>query len=386
MTSKQALLLQLTEALLRIPSVTPQDAGCQTVLADRLTALGFTVHSLPHQETANFWAIRGSTRPVFVFAGHTDVVTTGAIEQWNTPPFEPTIENDRLYGRGAADMKGSLAAMIIATEQYLTRYPQSPGSIGFLITSAEEGPSEQGTPVVLEYLAKIGQAMDYCLVGEPSSHHQLGDTIKNGRRGSLSGRLTILGKQGHIAYPELADNPIHRAFSALDTLCKISWDEGNADFSPTQFQISNIHGGTGAGNVIPAELVVSFNFRYCPETTYQQLQERVIRLLQEYELRYQLDWVHYGTPYFTQPGRLIEATAAAITQHCHITPQLSTYGGTSDGRYIAHYCPQVIEFGPCNQTIHQVNEYIDVNDLYQLADIYENILVRIFGMHTEAEP
>lgn len=370
-------VIALTSELMRLPSITPEDAGCQAVLKARLAPLGFVITDLPHQATQNFWAMRGNAKPVFVFAGHTDVVACGNIAQWKSPPFEPTLLEGRLYGRGVADMKGSVAAMVIATERFIAKHPNHAGAIAFLITSAEEGPSDQGTPVVLDYLTQIGQTMDYCLVGEPSSHDCLGDLIKNGRRGSLSGELTILGKQGHIAYPELADNPIHRALAALDALCQTSWDQGFDNFSPTSFQISNINGGTGSTNVTPGSLHVLFNFRYSPAVTHQQLQARFTALLADFGLQYTLTWTHWGFPYLTEGGGLIDATRAAIERHCGVVPQLSTHGGTSDGRYIAKYCPQVIEFGPTNRTIHQVNECVTVKELITLIDVYQTILEQL---------
>lgn len=369
--------LKLTKELMAIDSITPQDKGCQRILKNRLQNLGFHIQDIPYEDTDNFWAIRGAAEPVLVFAGHTDVVATGPEEQWHTPPFVPTEKNAYLYGRGAADMKGSVAAMIVACENFIAKYQQYHGSIAFLITSAEEGPSHQGTPQVLKYLKEQEQPLTWCVVGEPTSKHELGDMIKNGRRGSLTGNLRIIGRQGHIAYPHLADNPIPKAMAALNELYRQVWDMGNEFFQPTSFQISNIESGTGQGNVIPGELHCLFNFRYCTEVTAEELQRRVNVILDRHQLRYELEWTHFGKPYLTQEGPLINACRQSIAKHCEASPELSTSGGTSDGRYIAQFCPEVIELGPSNKTIHQVNECVNIADLDTLTDIYEDIMIQL---------
>jgi succinyl-diaminopimelate desuccinylase len=367
-------VLELTKSLIRSPSISPIDAGCQQLLASLLTHAGFKIHSLPHQQAHNLWATHGSGHPLFVFAGHTDVVPVGKESEWATPPFEPTIIDNKLYGRGAADMKGSLAAMVIAAIEFVQQCPQHNGTIALLITSAEEGPSELGTPIVLNYLHQQGIIIDYCVVGEPTCDKQFGDTIKNGRRGSLTGQLVLHGKQGHIAYPHLAHNPIHSFAPILAKLVAMQWDNGNDFFAPTSFQLSNVHAGTGAGNVIPGELTALFNFRYSPEVTATQLQTQVEALVQQHHADYQLQWTHYGEPFLTEPGKLTQAMTIAIQEHCQLTPTLSTSGGTSDARYIAKTGAQVIEFGPINATIHQVNEHVVVDELEKLRKIYSSVL------------
>ncbi len=369
--------LELAIDLISRASVTPNDAGCQALIAERLEKLGFTIEHLRFGEVDNLWARHGTTAPLFVFAGHTDVVPTGRIENWQFPPFEPTIDNGLLYGRGAADMKGSIAAMLTACERFITENPQHKGSIAFLITSDEEGPGIDGTVKVIEHLESKGEKIDWCLVGEPSSTDRLGDVVKNGRRGSLIGSLTIKGLQGHIAYPHFAENPIHKAAPILKILCETEWDQGNDFFPATSFQISNINAGTGAENVIPGELEILFNFRYNTEVTHTQLQQQVTKLLNEYGLKYNLAWRHSGLPFLTQPGELVAATVESIKNVCGYEATLSTAGGTSDGRFIAPTGAQVIEVGPLNNTIHKVNECVSVEDLDKLSEIYQAIIKQL---------
>lgn len=370
--------LDLALQLIRRPSVTPNDAECQQLLADRLQAIGFKNEALRFDNVDNLWARRGECAPLFVFAGHTDVVPAGDIGAWKFPPFEPVVTADGvLYGRGAADMKGSIAAMITATERFVQRYPQHHGSIGFLITSDEEGVAINGTVKVVEHLQARQEKIDWCLVGEPSSTAKLGDVVKNGRRGSLTGHLTVLGVQGHVAYPHLADNPIHRFAPVMQALCATQWDAGNAFFPPTTFQISNIQAGTGSSNVIPNHLKVMFNFRYSTESTHKQLKQRVHALLDEHGVRYELRWEHSGFPFLTATGDLLTATQQAIQSVCGYETELSTAGGTSDGRFIAPTGAQVLELGPNNTTIHKVNECVAVEDLDKLSAVYEEMLVRL---------
>lgn len=371
-------VLTLLEELIRLPSITPNDANCQELIAARLKSLGFTIEYLPFGQVNNLWARHGDQEPLFVFAGHTDVVPPGPLENWHAPPFEPTIKEGFLYGRGTADMKGSIAAMLIACEQFLLKYPNYNGSIAFLITSDEEGPAIDGTQKVVDYLKNKGEKITWCVVGEPSSEKQLGDTIKIGRRGSLNGKLTIHGKQGHIAYPHLAQNPIHLCLPALTALCKEVWDAGHAQFPATVFQISNICAGTGVTNVIPGSLEVLFNFRYSPAVTANLLQERVTTILQEHGLHYDLTWSCSGAPFLTPSGSLLQATKTAIQKITGITPKLSTDGGTSDGRFIAPLGCQLLELGPCNATIHQTNERICLTELTQLMHVYETLLTELF--------
>jgi len=372
--SQHSAVLALTQALIERPSVTPHDEGCQQLMAERLAALGFQIESMFFEDTLNLWARRGQGKPLFCFAGHTDVVPTGPLDKWDSPPFEPSIRDGFLYGRGAADMKGSLAAMIVATERFLQQNPTLTGDIAFLITSDEEGPFINGTKRVIETLEARQEKISWCLVGEPSSTNQVGDVIKNGRRGSLTGYLTIKGVQGHVAYPHLVDNPIHKAAPALATLSQEVWDEGNAYFPATSFQISNISAGTGATNVVPGELTLTFNFRYSTEVTAEQLQQRVQAILQHHQLDYQLDWVLNGLPFLTDRGPLVEAAVAAVQKVQGFTTSLETSGGTSDGRFIAPTGAQVVELGPCNGTIHKINEHVRVADLDLLADMYEAML------------
>ena len=370
-------VFDLTCELIRRSSVTPEDAGCQQLMAQRLEAIGFHCEHLRFGEVDNLWAECGSEGPLFVFAGHTDVVPPGPEEAWRSPPFEPTSSGDTLTGRGAADMKACLAAMIVACENFHARHPDSTGRIGFLITSDEEGPAVNGTVKVMEWLAERNINIDWCLVGEPSSTAQLGDVIKNGRRGSLNGTLTVKGTQGHIAYPHLADNPIHRALPALTELAAEHWDNGNEYFPPTSFQISNIGGGTGAENVIPGELNLRFNFRYSTEVTEELLRERTEEILDRHELSYDLDWRLSGKPFLTPRGELVNAALESIRECLAIESELSTGGGTSDGRFIAPAGAQVLELGHINATIHQVNEEVSITDLPRLAEVYERILEKL---------
>ena len=368
--------LELAMELIRRRSITPEDAGCQNLLAERLERLGFRVERLRFGEVDNLWARLGDDAPLFAFAGHTDVVPPGPVERWQSPPFEPTLQDGCLYGRGAADMKGSIAAMVTACERFLAT-SRPAGSIAFLITSDEEGPAVDGTVKVVEHLEKRDEKIDWCLVGEPTCAERLGDTLKNGRRGSLGGRLRVFGKQGHIAYPHLAQNPVHAALPALAELCATEWDRGNAFFPPTSFQISNIHAGTGATNVIPGELEVSFNFRFSTEVTDTELRRRVESILEAGGFDYDLEWTLSGQPFLTPAGRLVDAARAAVGEVTGLEPQLSTSGGTSDGRFIAPTGAEVVELGPLNATIHQIDERVGVQELEQLSAIYERILDRL---------
>lgn len=370
-------ILELTKALINKKSVTPEDAGCQELMADILQPLGFEIETLNFADTQNIWARKGSQEPLFCFAGHTDVVPSGPIEQWRTPPFEATEKDGYVYGRGAADMKGSLAAMLVATENFLQQHPDHQGSIAFLITSDEEGPFINGTTKVIDTLEARNEKITWCLVGEPSSTAEIGDVVKNGRRGSLTGDMRVKGIQGHVAYPHLAKNPIHESALALAELANTYWDKGNASFPPTSFQISNINGGTGAGNVIPGELDISFNFRFSTEVTDQQLIERVTKVLDAHRLDYEINWTFNGQPFLTDSGALVAATQEAIKHCTGRDTLLSTAGGTSDGRFIAPTGAQVIELGPVNATIHKVNESVNIADLSSLADIYQDILKRL---------
>ena len=369
--------VELAKQLIARRSVTPDDAGCQEIMIARLQALGFTVDKLPFGEVTNFWARRGTDNPIYAFAGHTDVVPTGPEKQWQHPPFEPTIKDGYLYGRGASDMKGSLAAMITACERFIKDNPNHKGSIAFLITSDEEGPSVDGTVKVVQWLESRGDKMQGCVVGEPTSVQTVGDMVKNGRRGSLGGTLIIRGIQGHVAYPHLAANPIHLFAPALTELCQTQWDNGNEFFPATSFQVSNINGGTGATNVIPGELEVIFNFRYSTAVTHEELQQRVRQILDRHGLNYDLQWNLSGLPFLTPRGELIDATVAAIQEVTGLTTQLSTTGGTSDGRFIAPTGAQVIELGPSNATIHKIDECVKTEDLDKLSLMYENILQRL---------
>lgn len=366
--------IQLATDLINIDSVTPNDKGCQLLMTKRLESIGFKIEHLPFGDVDNFWAKRGDAKPLFVFAGHTDVVPSGPKEQWHTPPFETTITDGVLYGRGAADMKGSLAAMVTACERFIGNHPEHKGAIGFLITSDEEGPAIDGTIKVIEYLANKNEQIDMCLVGEPSCTDHLGDTIKNGRRGSLGAKLTVHGIQGHVAYPHLAKNPIHQIAPALSELTAIEWDQGNDFFPPTSFQISNINSGTGATNVIPGEVEVLFNFRFSTELSQEKIASRVEALLNKHGFEYKIEWILSGQPFLTSKGELVDAAQKSITEISGIKTKLSTAGGTSDGRFIAPTGAQVIELGPLNATIHKVNECVATKDLDNLSLIYEKIL------------
>jgi succinyl-diaminopimelate desuccinylase len=371
--------LELARQLIARPSVTPKDEGCQELMIERLKPLGFEIHRLRFGEVDNLWARRGTAAPLMVFAGHTDVVPTGPREKWTSDPFAPTVRDGFLYGRGAADMKGSLAAFITAIETFVAQHPDHKGSIALLITSDEEGPSVDGTVKVVEWLAARGEKIDYCLVGEPSCVQTLGDTIKNGRRGSLNGRLVVLGKQGHVAYPHLVQNPIHLLAPALQELIATEWDRGNEFFPPTSFQISNIHSGTGAENVVPGTLELSFNFRYSTVHTAESLKALVGGILDRHGLRYTLDWQLSGMPFLTTPGALVEAVRVAIREQAGLETVLSTTGGTSDGRFIAPTGAQVVELGPLNASIHQIDECVRVEDLAALARIYARTLSRLLA-------
>lgn len=370
--------LELTIDLISRDSVTPEDKGCQQLLADRLSAIGFEIEHLRFGDTDNLWARRGQSGPLFAFAGHTDVVPTGPVEKWSSDPFKPEIRDGLLYGRGAADMKGSIAAFVTACERFVAENPDHNGSIAFLITSDEEGPATDGTVKVVETLEARNEKIDWCLVGEPSSTNKVGDIVKNGRRGSLNGRLTIKGKQGHIAYPHLANNPIHLTVPALTELCSIEWDQGNEDFPPTSFQISNINAGTGVTNIIPGTTDVIFNFRYSTEVTHDELQSGVEAILEKHGLEYDLKWELSGKPFRTASGALVDAVKTAIKSTTGYNTELSTSGGTSDGRFIAPTGAQVVELGPLNDTIHQINECVATEDLDTLSEIYEKVLSHLF--------
>ena len=369
--------LELAKELIRRPSVTPDDCGCQQLIAERLEQAGFINEHLRFGEVDNLWARRGTQAPLFVFAGHTDVVPPGPAEQWDSDPFMPEIRDGYLFGRGAADMKGSIAAMIIACEKFVTEHPDHRGSIAFLITSDEEGPSIDGTIKVIDHLVRRGDKIDWCLVGEPSSVNRTGDTIKNGRRGSLNGKLRIQGQQGHVAYPHLADNPIHRAAPALAELAGIEWDSGNEFFPPTTFQISNITGGTGAENVIPGVLDIQFNLRFSTESSEDSLKSQVNEILARHGLKYEIDWRLSGQPFLTPAGELVDASREAIRSIAGIETELSTSGGTSDGRFIAPTGAQVVELGPVNATIHQINECVKAEELDTLSTVYGDILTKL---------
>jgi succinyl-diaminopimelate desuccinylase len=366
--------LELTRNLMARRSVTPADEGCQEIMMTRLAAAGFRVEPLRYGSVENFWAKRGNGGPVFCFAGHTDVVPTGPLEEWKTDPFVPSVRDGRLYGRGAADMKSGLAAMVTASEQFVAAHPGHKGSIAFLITSDEEGPSVDGTKRVVETLAARKERIDWCVVGEPSSENRIGDTIKVGRRGSFSGRLTVHGVQGHVAYPQLAENPVHTLAPALAELTSHVWDEGTEHFQPTTFQVSNLNAGTGAPNVIPGELKARFNLRYSPVQTQERLKETVEGILRKHGVRYTIEWYVSGEPFYTAPGTLSDAVGTAIQQVTGTRPKLSTGGGTSDGRFIAPLGAQVVELGVVNATIHKVNESVRVEEIDQLHQMYFNVL------------
>ncbi|MBD1556020.1 succinyl-diaminopimelate desuccinylase [Vibrio sp. S9_S30] len=372
-------VLALAKDLISRPSVTPLDEGCQELMINRLKALGFDIEIMVFEDTTNFWARRGTQAPLFAFAGHTDVVPAGPLEQWHTPPFEPTVIDGHLHGRGAADMKGSLACMVVAVERFIAANPDHKGSIAFLITSDEEGPFINGTTRVVDTLVERNEIIDMCIVGEPSSTLHVGDVVKNGRRGSITGDLVVKGTQGHVAYPHLANNPVHHALPALAELASTKWDDGNEYFPPTSFQIPNLHSGTGASNVIPGEFNVQFNFRFSTELTDEEIKRRVHSTLDSYGLDYDLNWTLSGHPFLTDTGELKDAIVKAVERVNHKKPELLTTGGTSDGRFIATMGAQVIELGPVNATIHKVNECVSIADLELLTDMYEATLEELLA-------
>ncbi|MBY4839358.1 succinyl-diaminopimelate desuccinylase [Pantoea sp. DY-5] len=371
-------VIELAQQLIRRPSLSPDDAGCQALLIARLEAIGFTVEPMHIGDTLNFWATRGQGETL-AFAGHTDVVPPGDANRWISPPFEPSIRDGMLFGRGAADMKGSLAAMVVAAERFVAANPQHKGRLAFLITSDEEASAVNGTVKVVERLMARNERMDYCLVGEPSSTEIVGDVVKNGRRGSMTANLTIHGVQGHVAYPHLADNPVHRAMPALNELVKTVWDEGNEFFPPTSMQIANVQAGTGSNNVIPGEFFVQFNFRFSTQLTDQMIKDRVAELLDRHQLRYTLEWNVSGQPFLTSRGKLVDAVVNAVAHYNEIKPQLLTTGGTSDGRFIARMGAQVVELGPVNATIHKINECVKASDLQMLSRMYQRIMEQLIA-------
>ncbi|XOD69864.1 MAG: succinyl-diaminopimelate desuccinylase [Sodalis sp. (in: enterobacteria)] len=369
-------ILELTQKLLKRPSLSPDDAGCQEIIIARLQALGFKIEKMPFGDTLNFWAWRGKGRTL-AFAGHTDVVPIGDLQDWHNPPFEPTLRGGMIYGRGAADMKGSLAAMIIAAERFVAQHQYHQGRLAFLITSDEEADAQNGTVKVVDALIARHERLDYCLVGEPSSDHRVGDIIKNGRRGSLTANLIIQGIQGHVAYTNLVENPVHKALDMLKKLVETQWDDGNDFFPPTTMQITNIHAGTGSKNVVPGKLEVQFNFRFNTEQTDILIKRQVEELIQHHGLRYRIDWLLSGQPFLTSRGKLIEATIRAVKHYQAMTPRLETSGGTSDGRFIARLSSQVLELGPVNTTIHKVNECVKIADLQLLSQIFYHIMEQL---------
>mgnify|MGYP003476952445 FL=1 len=371
--------LELVRQIIACPSVTPDDAGCMEIIAERLRPLGFSCEFINRNGVTNLWARRGTAKPLFVFAGHTDVVPTGPLDKWTSPPFAPEIRDGMLYGRGAADMKSSLAAMLTATEAFIAANPDHAGSLAFLLTSDEEGDAVDGTTIVVETLKSRGETLDFCIIGEPTSVDTLGDMIKNGRRGSLSGKLTVKGIQCHIAYPHLGRNPIHEAAPALAELGDTEWDQGNEYFPPTTWQISNIHGGTGATNVVPGSVEIKFNFRFSTASTPENLQQRLTAILDRHELDYEIDWTLGARPFLTGRGPLAEAASTAIREICGIDTELSTTGGTSDGRFIAEICAQLLEIGPVNTTSHKIDECVDLAALPQLSAIYTRILEQLLS-------
>ncbi len=371
-------VIELAQQLIRRPSLSPDDAGCQALLVARLEAIGFTVEQMHIGDTLNFWATRGQGETL-AFAGHTDVVPPGDANRWISPPFEPSIRDGMLFGRGAADMKGSLAAMVVAAERFVAANPQHKGRLAFLITSDEEASAVNGTVKVVERLMARNERMDYCLVGEPSSTEIVGDVVKNGRRGSMTANLTIHGVQGHVAYPHLADNPVHRAMPALNGLVATEWDQGNEFFPPTSMQIANVQAGTGSNNVIPGEFFVQFNFRFSTELTDQMIKDRVAALLDRHQLRYTLEWNVSGQPFLTTRGKLVDAVVNAVAHYNEIKPQLLTTGGTSDGRFIARMGAQVVELGPVNATIHKINECVKASDLQMLSRMYQRIMEQLIA-------
>ena len=367
-------LIDLAGKLIACRSITPEDAGCQQVIGERLEVLGFTAHQLRYGEVDNLWIYHGQGEPVFTFLGHTDVVPTGPLKEWDTAPFIPSVKDGFLYGRGAADMKSSIAAMVVATEHFIQSNPEHKGTLSLLLTSDEEGASINGTRKVIEYLQTHNIQIDWCLVGEPSSETQLGDVVKNGRRGSLSGTLTVHGVQGHVAYPQLAVNPIHQFIPALQELCNKTWDEGNEFYPPTSFQVSNIHAGTGANNVIPSSVAIDFNYRFCNEMTADDLRQQTEQILNKHNLNYDLVWTLSGLPFLTKEGKLLNAVKQAIYEVANYEPLLSTSGGTSDGRFVAPTGAEVVELGPVNGTIHKVNECVRIADIELLSNMYERIM------------
>ena len=370
-------VLDLTKELILKKSITPLDEGCQDLLINHLELLGFKVEKMPHGNVSNFYARKGQDAPLLVFAGHTDVVPTGPEEKWLSPPFEPTIKNNRLYGRGAADMKASLAAFIVSIQEFLEENKTHRGSIGLLITSDEEGVAIDGTVRVIEALKNRKEKIDFCIVGEPTCVNKFGDTIKNGRRGSLSAKLKVKGIQGHIAYPELIKNPIHDVAPAIEDLVKTIWDEGNEYFPKTSWQISNINGGTGATNVVPGEVEILFNFRYSSASTSDTLKTRFEKIIGKHQLDYEIDWQHSGEPYLTEKGSLVNILSDAVGEISGVTPTISTTGGTSDGRFISKLCDQVVEFGPINESIHKINENVNISNIETLKDIYKLTISKI---------
>ncbi|QDY42651.1 succinyl-diaminopimelate desuccinylase [Candidatus Pantoea soli] len=371
-------VIELAQQLIRRPSLSPDDAGCQAMLIARLEAIGFHIEPMPFGDTLNFWATRGQGETL-AFAGHTDVVPPGDASRWISPPFEPSIRDGMLFGRGAADMKGSLAAMVVAAERFVAAHPQHKGRLAFLITSDEEASAVNGTVKVVERLMARNERVDYCLVGEPSSTEVVGDVVKNGRRGSMTANLTLHGVQGHVAYPHLADNPVHRAMPALNELVATEWDQGNAFFPPTSMQIANVQAGTGSNNVIPGEFFVQFNFRFSTELTDQMIKDRVTALLDRHQLRYTLEWNVSGQPFLTSRGKLVDAVVNAVAHYNEIRPQLLTTGGTSDGRFIARMGTQVVELGPVNATIHKINECVKASDLQLLSRMYQRIMEQLIA-------
>ncbi|CUZ32465.1 succinyl-diaminopimelate desuccinylase [Serratia marcescens] len=369
-------VIELAQQLIKRPSLSPNDEGCQQLMIDRLQAIGFTVEAMDFEDTQNFWAWRGEGQTL-AFAGHTDVVPTGDEKRWDNPPFEPAIRDGMLYGRGAADMKGSLAAMVVAAERFVAANPNHRGRLAFLITSDEEASATHGTVKVVETLMARNERLDYCLVGEPSSTERVGDVVKNGRRGSITANLHIHGVQGHVAYPHLADNPVHRAMPALNELVAIEWDRGNEFFPPTSMQIANVQAGTGSNNVIPGDLYVQFNFRFSTELTDAMIKQRVEELLERHQLNYSIEWRLSGQPFLTSRGALVDAVVNAVEHYSELTPQLLTTGGTSDGRFIAQMGAQVVELGPVNATIHKVNECVNAADLQLLSRMYQRIMEQL---------
>ncbi|MGC6407674.1 succinyl-diaminopimelate desuccinylase [Bisgaard Taxon 45] len=370
-------IIELASDLIRRPSISPNDQGCQQSIAQRLEKLGFQIEWLPFGDTLNLWAKHGSGSPVIAFAGHTDVVPVGDEKQWQYPPFSAEIIDGMLYGRGAADMKGSLAAMVVAAENYVKAHPDHMGTVALLITSDEEAAAKDGTVRVVETLMARGEPIDYCIVGEPSSAQQLGDIIKNGRRGSITGNLTIQGVQGHVAYPHLAENPVHKSLCFLTELTSYQWDQGNDFFPPTSLQIANIQAGTGSNNVIPGELYVQFNLRYCTEVTDDIIKQKVAEMLEKHQLTYRIEWQLSGKPFLTAQGKLVETMLEVVEKVTQNRPHLDTGGGTSDARFIALMGAEVVEFGPLNQTIHKVNECVNVDDLAKCGEVYQQVLSRI---------